>query len=91
VFAIAYERSHFLVSSEPTWHLLDRAIINEQHVSATRTIEVGDLKVPLFSLADLFGQFRTPAGTLAPAHYSLTVATPPGQPRAQQTLELDVR
>jgi hypothetical protein len=49
-----------------------------------------DLEVPLFSLADVFPQFRTAGGGgLRPAHYRVSVAALASVPSARRPLELE--
>jgi hypothetical protein len=93
VFAIAWEDDHsHLFTTEPRWFLMDRAVINEQLVAASETIKIGELRVPLFSLADRFAPFRTAGGGLKPAHYRVSVARPPEERlKAEQTIELEVK
>jgi hypothetical protein len=90
LFAIAYERDR-LFSTVPTWHLLDKARVNETIVTAKEKVPVGeDLEVPLFSLADVFPQFRTEGGGgLRPAHYRVSVAALASVPSARRPLELE--
>lgn len=92
LFAIAYEREQRVFSTEPTWHFVDRALVNEAVVIAERAVAVGDLEVPLFRLADVFPQLRTPGGRgLKPARYTVSVATLGVRPRVELSVELDVR